>query len=302
MGYSFIIPVYNCGQTLAACVESIRAAGLTDYEILLIDDGSSDGSGALCHALAEQYAEIRAFHQAHAGVSAARNRGLQEVRQTHILFVDADDILHGTALSDILEQTGDLVIFGANTALWRRAGELDWRRDFGDLFRENVLSPVWNKVYQTSIIRENTLHFREEMFVYEDLEFVLRYLAHCGTVANVPEEGYCHRPSGGASRRVKALGRISEFLRPLEAALEGLSLPWETVNEVRLGLYTILAREKICLSNRAEIKEISEDFQKWREDSMEFTNFTEKLRRCKTWALWLESRGSVLKQTIRRKP
>lgn len=302
MGYSFIIPVYNCRETLDACVKSIREAELAEYEILLVDDGSADGSGALCDTLAKKHPEIRVFHQKHAGVSAGRNRGIREARQEMLLFVDADDVLKGGALGRVLEKKGDLVIFGANTAHWPVSGELDWRQDFVALFRENILSPVWNKVYKTQVIRENRLGFREEMFVYEDLEFVLRYLAHCGQVVHVPEEAYFHTPSGGASRRARELGPVSEYLRPLEAALEGLSLPGETVDRVRLELFQILAREKIYVSNPLEIKEICEDFQVWQDETMETTKFTKKLLRGKAWMLWLESRAGALKRKIGRQP
>lgn len=299
MGYSFIIPVYNCRETLRICVESIRAAALSQYEILLIDDGSTDGSGGLCDTLAEEFPEIRVFHQKNDGVSAARNSGLREAKMDNILFVDADDTVDGGALREVLRAEGDLVIFGAAGAACHGApGELDWRREFVELFWENSLSPAWNKVYKRRILQENTLYFREEMFLYEDLEFVLRYLAHCQLVVNVPVVAYRHRPSGRASRRVRMLGRLSEFLRPMEEALEGLALPAETKNGVRLGLYEILAREKIAVSNPAEIKEICADFQGWYEKTMKTSDISRKMLNGKVLRLWLGSRWAKLRHAL----
>ena len=75
MNFSVIVPCYNCVRTLENTVNSIRASGLSNYELLLIDDGSTDGTGALCDVLCEKYPELRCIHQPNAGVSAARNRG-----------------------------------------------------------------------------------------------------------------------------------------------------------------------------------------------------------------------------------
>ena len=80
MIFSVVIPCYNCVKTLEATVNSIRACGLTDYEILLVDDGSSDGTAKLCDTLCVRYPELRCVHQKNAGVSAARNRGINEAR------------------------------------------------------------------------------------------------------------------------------------------------------------------------------------------------------------------------------
>lgn len=299
MGYSFIIPMYNCRETLRACVESIRTAALSQYEILLIDDGSTDGSGGLCDVLAEEFPEIRVFHQKNAGVSAARNLGLREAKMDNILFVDGDDTVDGAALREILRAEGDLVIFGAEgVACHPVPGEVNWRAEFENLFWENSLSPVWNKVYKKRILQDNSLYFREDLFLYEDLEFVLRYLVHCETVVNLPVAAYRYHPSGKASWRIKRLGRLSDFLRPIENALEALELPGKTADAVALGLYEILAREKIAVSNLAEIKEICADFQGWYEKSMKTSVVSRKMLGGRMLTLWLGSRWAKLRHAL----
>ncbi len=99
---SVIVPVYQAERSLASCVESVRAQTFPDWELLLIDDGSSDGSAALCDRFAASDDRIRAFHQpANRGVSEARNLGLREVRSEAIAFLDADDQLEPQALETL---------------------------------------------------------------------------------------------------------------------------------------------------------------------------------------------------------
>ena len=274
MGYSFIIPVYNCRDTLADCVGSIRQAGLRDYEILLIDDGSTDGSAALCDQLEDAFPEVRTFHQAHSGVSAARNRGLAEAGKTHILFADGDDTLDGEALQAVLQQSGELLIFGMVMEHWHRGvcygqeawvyphrGQLDWQGNLQALFCANVLCSACNKVFRRALLEEHCLRFRE-MPLYEDLEFVLRYMKYCQEVVSLPLAAYRYRASGRAGERIGRLGDISVFLQPLEAALADLPLPGKTRDALRLRLFEILAWE---MSGMTGGKALCRDFQVWYE-------------------------------------
>ena len=116
MIFSVVIPCYNCVKTLEATVNSVRACGLTDYEILLIDDGSSDGTAKLCDTLCVRYPELRCVHQENAGVSAARNRGIDEAQGEYLWFVDADDTVDAGALSHAADITAkqrpDVLLFG----------------------------------------------------------------------------------------------------------------------------------------------------------------------------------------------
>ena len=93
---SIIVPVYNAERTLERCVSSILAQVYTDFELILINDGSTDRSGPLCDQLAASDARIRVIHQANSGASAARNRGLQEARGQYLMFCDSDDAVSPT--------------------------------------------------------------------------------------------------------------------------------------------------------------------------------------------------------------
>ena len=88
---SVIVPVYNAEKYLPACLDSLLAQSLTDFELLLVDDGSRDASGAICDEYAVRDSRIRVFHIPNGGVSAARNLGLDHARGEFVVFVDADD-------------------------------------------------------------------------------------------------------------------------------------------------------------------------------------------------------------------
>ena len=93
LSLTIIIPVYNVERYLPMCLESIVQQHLSDYEVIMVDDGSTDGSGAICDEFAEHYPEFRVIHNGNGGVAAARNRGIEEAKGEYILFLDSDDFL-----------------------------------------------------------------------------------------------------------------------------------------------------------------------------------------------------------------
>ena len=209
MKYSVIIPVYNCSDYLRSCVESLPLSR-QDLQVLLIDDGSTDGSGALCDALAAQYDCIRVIHQQNSGVSAARNRGIREAAGDYLLFIDADDTVDTQLMDQLLNDfpgTGaDLAIFGicfdyyhhgkqyrSDLLAYAESGLLDsnhWAAHFAELFEANAISSSCTKILKKRILHENSIDFAQDMFLYEDLELMLRYAAHCGSIYNDPRGIY----------------------------------------------------------------------------------------------------------------
>lgn len=90
---SIIVPVYNTEKYLDQCIQSILSQTYTDYELLLVDDGSTDSSGVICDRYAEQDSRVREFHKPNGGVSSARNMGLDNARGEWIGWVDSDDYI-----------------------------------------------------------------------------------------------------------------------------------------------------------------------------------------------------------------
>lgn len=104
---SCIIPVYNTQKYLPRCIESVLAQTFVDWEMLLIDDGSTDASGSICDEYAAKDERIRVFHKENGGISSARNLGLNYAQGEWIFFVDSDDSLPKTSLESLLARSSD---------------------------------------------------------------------------------------------------------------------------------------------------------------------------------------------------
>ena len=104
---SIIVPVYKVEEYLSQCIDSILVQTFTNFELLLVDDGSPDRCGEMCEEYAQKDERIRVFHQENAGVSTARNKGLAEAYGKYIVFVDSDDYILPAYLEDCLLYTSD---------------------------------------------------------------------------------------------------------------------------------------------------------------------------------------------------
>jgi glycosyltransferase involved in cell wall biosynthesis len=102
---SFIVPVYNVYKYVRRCVESLTAQTYSDIEVILVDDGSTDGSSGLCDRLSEEDRRIRVIHKENGGLSDARNTGLRDARGEYVVFVDSDDFWPNDASLSYLVDT-----------------------------------------------------------------------------------------------------------------------------------------------------------------------------------------------------
>lgn len=326
MKISFIIPVYNCKDYLPACVDSIRSVGAENYEILLIDDGSTDGSSVTCDDLAEKFPEIRVVHQANAGAAAARNRGLEYVTGDRIVFIDADDTIDPNAMHtmmcDLRFDCADMILYHISFDYYRKQtcyrsfkagyphdGFLDktvWTNSFYELFSSDCLTSACTKVFDRALLEKYDIRFRSGMIMYEDFEFVLRYMSHCDVIWNVPQAIYHYRQSedeGNAGRRLKRINSIPEFLAPIEESLAALP---ESVSEtdramVLQQLHLVLARGKIAVSDVAGIQRICLDYQDWAENRLlplTQDKFQQRLLAGKAVQLYAANKKSQLRHWI----
>lgn len=178
---SVVIPVYNAQKTLTECVGSVLQQDEADIEVILVDDGSTDRSGALCDAFAKADPRVKAIHQACIGVSSARNAGLRAAAGQYTVFLDSDDhLLPGalrTALNAQNEHPDAWILWhyatGAEREQFGNGRTLTDVRALANVYTDCLLSMPWNKLYRTDMAR--TVGFDEDYTLGEDLLFCLDY-------------------------------------------------------------------------------------------------------------------------------
>lgn len=211
------VPIYNMERYLPRCMDSLLQQSCRDYEILLIDDGSTDSGGALCDGYAARYPElVRVVHKSNGGLSSARNAGIEHARGEFIIFPDPDDWVEPNYVQAFLERQrkfqADMVVLGhyvdtENTSLPERGDDPMQLLSGYEAQRGLLLPPRMQgfsviKLYRLDLIRSGGLRFQRGMGTTEDLDFAYRYLAHCQRVCYDPScrvYHYCQR-SDSATR------------------------------------------------------------------------------------------------------
>lgn len=194
--YSVIIPIYNSEKTIARCLESLTAQKREDVQIIAVNDGSRDSSEEIVLRFAAENPAIEYIYQENAGVSRARNTGLEHAKGTYVTFVDSDDYVTEDYF-DVLDQAKecDLLVFAhrvigngpdvaglfaeleeTNTSQKRLALLLSSRR---------IMSP-WDKRFRRSIIERESIRFIEGMSTGEDFNFCLAYTMHAKSIETTP--------------------------------------------------------------------------------------------------------------------
>ncbi len=213
---SVIVPVFNCTKFLPEIIGGALSQEYEDFELLLIDDGSTDDSLAICNRYALLDERIRIIHQNNGGVSKARNRGLDEAQGDYIVFVDADDRIRprylldmiNAALSPDVEDLNTLILSdyqpftekGPEKRTFPEPFSIDFRNGNGlcaEYFRELIFQfrifPPYCKLYRRDIIEKHKIRFREGMKSAEDFEFNTHYLAAVDHVKYIDSVQYDYR-------------------------------------------------------------------------------------------------------------
>ena len=196
MKISVIVPVYNAEKYLHRCVDSILAQTYTDFELLLINDGSKDSSGSICDEYAAKDSRIRVFHKENGGVSSARNVGLDNAKGDWVAFADSDDFVDNDWLSIYISNINDvdLVIQGYSNDIYLKENNFDYKGKVIDvvetLYKKHTLGFLHVKLFNNLIIKNNRVQFNENISFREDEDFVLKYLFYIRNVKSVKKGGY----------------------------------------------------------------------------------------------------------------
>lgn len=191
---SVIIPIYNSEEYLHKCIDSVLAQTYENFELLLINDGSKDSSGTICDEYAEKDKRVRVFHQENAGVSAARNKGLDNARGRWVTFIDSDDWVKPKYIETFFKQNNypsKALVQQGHITIGIDGGKNDERnfqnkifitKDISDIFSEEQfikLMPFpWAKLYDFEIVKRFNIKFPLGIHFGEDLLFVLEYMKY----------------------------------------------------------------------------------------------------------------------------
>lgn len=204
---SVIIPIYNTEMFLCKCIDSVLTQTLSDIEVLLINDGSTDNSGKICNDYACKDKRIHVIHIPNQGVSHARNKGLEVARGNYISFIDSDDWIEPDMIETLYQliqaehvdlsscgysienENGDIIynikdIINYTLSRWDAIHSLFHDRYYR--YKGNL----WDKLYDKKIIDCNQLRFNENIYYNEDRLFTFQYLIHCQLISYTTSSYY----------------------------------------------------------------------------------------------------------------
>ena len=210
--FSVIIPVYNVENTLSECVNSVLSQSYKDFEIILVDDGSTDGSSKLCDDFASKDKRIKAVHKKNGGLSSARNAGMKVITGDYFLFLDSDDYwTYDSFLSDLVEiiekYDSDVVVFNISSdnsifANYNRNYEIEEAvssngkdEAFKELIINNkLLSSACDKIYKSSLFNNEDFRFVEGVYS-EDIDWTARVFISVQKISYLDRYAYYYRPN-----------------------------------------------------------------------------------------------------------
>ena len=207
---SIIIPVYNAEKYLRRCLDSVLRQTFTDWECILIDDGSKDQSGKICDEYKEVDNRISVCHVANGGPSKARNKGLKIARGEWISFIDSDDWVKDTFLENLLSYSSNSdIVFTSFTVVTSNKvitpKTLDGHfmdETFYDaiinIYRMNVFGYTCLKLYKREIIEINNISFDEDIFYMEDCLFTWEFLSNSSAISSVNRNDYQYNMNEGS--------------------------------------------------------------------------------------------------------
>ena len=200
---SVVVPVFNSENSLSCCINSILNQTYTDFELILVNDGSKDQSGKICDKFALRDSRVVVVHKENGGVSSARNAGIQRSRGSYIVFIDSDDYVESDYLQQLQSGKSDLTICGfvCKTSdgkfLYNIVQETEYfscreKIDFPKLFLNNLLYSPYGKVFRKDIIDSHHLRFPQDISWGEDAMFIADYLKNVNTLTVLSYTGYIY--------------------------------------------------------------------------------------------------------------
>lgn len=307
---SIIVPAYNCIKSLECCVGSIRQQTYTSFELILVDDGSADGSGELCDKFAAEDTRIRVIHKPNGGVSSARNAGIDAVTGEYITFCDSDDYLEPDYLETLVQAaeanpdcghiwccfqtvTGYQKENAAPNYTYAKSLLRYTLQEYMSLHEMWLDAEPWNKLYRTDIVQTAKVRFPEDLSLGEDWLFNLAYIDVSANekIVVVTKPLYNYMRGNDESLDSKYRKDLLDIYRRLNdtclSYLRKWRLPTEQVEKFynsRFYLYEKVLRNTMRAPDKTKREKI-----KWNSTFMQSDEFKESLqaRKCFIHPLFL---------------
>ena len=200
---SVIVPIFNVEKYLERCVNSILRQSYGNIEVVLVDDGSSDGSGLICDSFAKKDSRVKVIHQTNSGVATARNTGLDSSTGDYICFVDSDDYVHPDFIKylfiKLTENDCDICMCDfVSTEKWEYFKEVDWNKKVSIYDRSKIFDQFYSDIHCHIIVLWNKLIKREcignirfdDGFINEDEGTTFKFLYNASKIAFCEESLY----------------------------------------------------------------------------------------------------------------
>ena len=273
---SIIVPIFNAAIYLEPCLTALISLPIENKEIILIDDGSSDNSYEICKRYQKDHKGIYVISKKNSGVSSARNEGIKVAKGEYIYFCDADDIIKGISIIELLSYNSgniDLLVGGYKkiessdkeiiflpSKILKEVSPLDYSFKLFNFIGIGYQGYLWNKIFKTDIIKQHNIKFVENISYNEDRLFILKYLSFCqGNILLSPLVIYDY-----FVRSSSAMGKIrsKDSYFKFEDDLEAFNLMYEEAKRFNNQTLLYLIKRGIVNSGRVNlnlIKNFSQD-------------------------------------------
>ncbi len=266
---SVIVPVYNPGKWLSGCVDSILAQTMTDLEVILVDDGSTDGSAEVCDEYASRDARVRVIHQANAGVVTARNKGLEAAEGEWVSFVDADDKILPQMYERMLAAASDADVvkcdaycdFGDKQEKVGIIMKPDPEQALADVMNNTTPGWMWNQIIKRRFLLDAGISIPADCRFSQDTVFNVQLLLKRPKIVVVNEPLYLYNRANESSTTASVKQDVWLKAGPTVAALYSLTEHNPILMENIHGVHRRAMNYKVTVANYSGIKLARQSFK-----------------------------------------
>lgn len=274
---SIIIPIYNAEEYIEECIDSIIQQSYKNWELILVNDGSTDNSFTICKKYSLNYQNINTYNKTNEGVSIARNYGISKAKGKWITFIDSDDYISKDYLNQLCENLecdmiiGGYRIFGYENKTIKPTDYHSFsivpnNFIYIDVYENNpninILYHICGKLYKIDIINKNNIYFNKEMKLGEDTCFNIEYISYCNNLCIIPYAGYFYRKNDYQIKRTMDYCTYSKHLSLFSKSVDNLLirkgyLLTHIYNSINKAFFESLNEHLYISSNHKEFIETS---------------------------------------------